>query len=141
MEEFTALTLSELVCLPPARAWDLLTDWTAAPAWMPGVTQMEAEEALRLGTVLDYHSGGHERQLTVIALNPGVSITLSTGPGEGRVEYAYMLTRDGADTRVELVVSVPSVGSAANALELRAAVAEAEAGHLAGFKNYAELAP
>lgn len=141
MEEFTALRLSELVYLPPARVWDLLTDWTAAPAWMPGIVEMHAEDELRIGAVIDYHSGTHERQLTVIALVPGRAITLSTGPDEGRTDYAYALAEDGADTRIELVISVPPAGPGGSPPELRAALAEAEAGHLAGFKNFAEMAP
>ncbi|GAA4381920.1 SRPBCC family protein [Paeniglutamicibacter cryotolerans] len=141
MEDFTALRLTELVYLPPARVWDLLTDWAAAPAWMPGIAEMHAEEPLRVGAVLDYHSGGHERQLTVIDLDLGRAITLSTGPGDGRTDYSYSLSEDGSDTRMELVVSVPPAGPGGSPAELRHAVAAAEAGHLAAFKNFAEMAP
>lgn len=141
MEDFEVLRQTELVYLPPARVWDLLTDWAAVPAWMPGITEMHAEEPLRVGAVLDYHSGGHERQLTVIEMVEGKALTLSTGPGDGRTDYAYALTEDGSDTRLQLVVSVPPAGPGGSPEELRDAVAEAETGHLAAFKNFAEKAP
>ena len=141
MDDFAVLRLTELVYLPPARVWALLTDWAAVPAWMPGITEMHAEGPLLVGAVLDYHSGGHERQLTVIEMVQGKALTLSTGLGDGRTDYAYALVEDGADTRLQLVVSVLPAGPGGSPAELRAAVAEAEAGHLAGFKNFAEKAP
>ena len=40
METLTALEDEIIVHLPAGRVWDLLTDWAAAPAWLPGVEEM-----------------------------------------------------------------------------------------------------
>ncbi|NKX54993.1 SRPBCC family protein [Arthrobacter mobilis] len=139
----TAFTTSELVFLPPARVWALLTDWTAAaPAWMPGVTEMHAEGPLAPGLALDFHVQGHDRTSTVSAVDPGRSITISFGAGDVRTDYRYDLAEDGDDTRLTLTVDVVvSDRLAGLAGQIRDELAAADGQLLENFKRYAEKAP
>jgi carbon monoxide dehydrogenase subunit G len=138
----TAFTDSELVYVPPARVWALLTDWVAAPVWMPGVTEMHAEGPLEPGLEIDLHAQGHDRTYTVTHVEPGRSLTITTGEGDVRTDYRYALAPDGEDTRLSLTVDVAVSEELADmAGEIRATVAEADGGQLAGFKRFAEKAP
>lgn len=142
MAQFQALDTQELIHLSVARVWELLTDWVAAPRWMPGVDSMEAEQLTGLGAVLDYRSGTHERQLAIIELSEGKSITLSSGGGDVSVHYRYDLAEDSEQTRVRLRVVIDASELLADEVgELRAAVASAEAGTLSALRTYAESAP
>jgi uncharacterized protein YndB with AHSA1/START domain len=142
MGENTAFTASELVFLPPARVWALLTDWTAAPQWLPGVSEMHAEGPLEPGLCLDFHSRGHDRTCTVTAVDPGRSLTISYGQGDVRTDYRYDLADDGGDTRLALTVDVAvSEALAGMAGQIRDEVAAVEPLQLENFKRYAEKAP
>ena len=142
MEPVQALAESVVVHIPPPRAWALLTDWVAAPVWMPGVTEMHAEGPTEPGLVIDFHARGHDRTAEITALDPGRSITISTGEGDAGVHYAYLLAADGLDTRLTLEVTV-HIGDQLGdmAWDIAASVAEADQTQLANFKRYAEAAP
>lgn len=138
----TAFTVSEMVYLPATRVWVLLTDWTAAPLWMPGVTQMSAEGPTQLGVAIDYVSAGHERTASITAVEHGRSITFTTGQGDIRADYRYDLAADGDDTRLTLTADVvvsPELSGLAD--QVREGIAEADGAQLADFKRYAEAAP
>ena len=76
------------------------------------------------------------------AVEPGRSLTITTGAGDVRTDYRYALVPDGEDTRLSLTVDVAvSDQLGAMAEEIRASIAEADGGHLAGFKRFAEKAP
>lgn len=138
----TAFTVTELVYLPASRVWALLTDWTAAPAWMTGVTRMSPEGPIDVGLDLDYESDGHSRTASITALHSGHSFTLTTGTGDVRADYRYELNDDGGDTRLSLTADVVVSSELAEmAPQIRHAVADADAGQLAAFKRYAEAAP
>lgn len=142
MTQFQALDIQELVHLPATRVWDLLTDWVAAPKWMPGVDSMEAERLTSPGTVLDYRSGDHERQLVIAELHPERSITLSTGSGDIAVLYRYELSAESGQTMLRLVVSVAAAAELEDEVgELLAAIADSESGTLKALREYAEAAP
>ncbi|MFD1214052.1 SRPBCC family protein [Arthrobacter sp. GCM10027362] len=143
MGENTAFTTSALVFLPPARVWALLTDWTAAPAWMSGVSEMHAEGPLEPGLALDFHAQGHDRTAMVSAVDPGRSITISSGQGDLRTDYRYDLADDAGDTRLTLTVDVVAGGDGLAELagQLRAELAAADSLQLENFKRYAEKAP
>jgi uncharacterized protein YndB with AHSA1/START domain len=138
----TAFTATELVYVPPRRVWDLLTDWVAAPAWMPGVREMHAEGPTALGLTIDFHSNGHDRSATVTELEPGRSITITSSQGDVRADYRYVLEPDGGDTRLTLTAEV-AVSDALEGLagEIRETIAAADQGQLASFKRFAEKAP
>ncbi|GAA1496871.1 hypothetical protein GCM10009628_18740 [Paeniglutamicibacter kerguelensis] len=121
----------------------MLTDWVAAPKWMPGVDSMEAEQLTTIpGTVLDYRSGEHERQLVITELQDGQSITLATGSGDIRVLYSYELSEGSGQTTVRLLVSVEAAAELEDEVgELLAAIADSESGTLKALRIYAEAAP
>ncbi|MEE1621782.1 SRPBCC family protein [Zafaria sp. Z1313] len=138
----TAYRQDVLVRVPPARAWDLLTDWAAAPAWLPGVTEMHAEGPLGPGTRIDLHTEGHERTFTVADVEPGSLLVVTGGEGDVRTQYRYGIAREGADTRLTLEIDVEVSDSlAALAGDIRAAVAGSDGRQLAAFKRFAERAP
>ncbi|WP_372698985.1 SRPBCC family protein [Arthrobacter sp. JSM 101049] len=140
--EGTACTASELIRLPRPRVWFLLTDFTAAPLWLPGVTEMHADGPLATGVEVDVHVGNHVRTHTVSSFIPEHELCISTGDGDVHTTYAYRLADSGDDTRLELAIDVVvSAALAAEAEGIRASVAADEAGHLARFRAYAELAP
>ncbi len=142
MTRFEALNIQELIHLPVTRVWDLLTDWAAAPKWMPGVDSMEAEQLTGFGAVLDYRSGTHERQLVISSLEDGKSITLSAGSGDIGVLYSYELSDEFGHTLVRLTVGVEAVAELEDEVgELLAAIATSESATLKGLRAYAESAP
>ncbi|RZU63489.1 SRPBCC family protein [Zhihengliuella halotolerans] len=144
MEAITALEDEILIHLPQPRVWSLLTDWTAAPEWMPGVDTMHAHGAAAPGQVLRYTAGDHERQLSVVTYEPGGALTLATGSdgADVRIEYGYLLVAEGDQTRLRLRVGVRVNGDGGNGVgELREALADAESGQLESFRAYAEKAP
>lgn len=142
MTQFQALHTQELIHLSPPRVWQLLTDWVAAPKWMPGVDSMEAEQLTAPGAVLDYRSGAHERQLLVSELAEEEAITLTSGGGDISVHYRYSLAEESAQTRVQLVITVEAAEELREEVgELLAAIAGSEAETLVSLRSYAEAAP
>jgi carbon monoxide dehydrogenase subunit G len=138
----TAFTASEQVFVPPERAWALLTDWAAAPAWMPGVNEMHAEGPLAVGQSISFHSQGHDRSSTVTELDVGRCITITSSQGDVRADYRYELGGEAGATRLTLTADVVvSEELAAMAEQIRRAIAEADSGQLASFKRFAEAAP
>jgi uncharacterized protein YndB with AHSA1/START domain len=138
----TAFEASETIRLPRRRVWDLLTDFTAAPLWLSGVTEMHADGPLGPGTELDVHAGGRVRTFTVGDYIPERELVISAGDGDMHTTYSYLLEDSGDDTLLTLVVAVavaPSI--AAEAQGIRTALADAEAGQLEAFRRYAERAP
>lgn len=144
MQTLEALEDEIVIHLPPARVWELLTDWAAAPAWLPGIEEMHVDGAAGPGQVLVYSSGGHERRYTLSTLDPGRGLTMVSGGPEDdlAVEYGYLLVPDAAWTRVGLRVAVRAAEAfAEEGLGLAAALADAEAGQLEALRDYAEKAP
>lgn len=142
MTQFQALDSQELIHLSVPRVWELLTDWVAAPKWMPGVDSMEAEQLTSLGTVLDYRSGSHERQLLISELVDEKAITLTSGGGDISVHYRYALAGESAQTRVRLTIKVEAAKKLRNEVgDLLAAIAGSEADTLKSLRAYAEAAP
>lgn len=140
--ETTASTDSELIHLPRARVWALLTDFTAAPLWLTGVTEMHADGPLAAGVDVDVHVGNRVRTHTVSRFIPERELWISAGDGDVRTTYAYRLADSGDDTRLELAIDVVvSAALGAEAEGIRASVAADEDGQLARFRRYAELAP
>lgn len=140
--DVTAYTASELVHLPRTRVWALLTDFTAAPLWLTGVTEMHADGPLAAGVDVDVHVGNRVRTHTVSGFTPERELCISTGEGDVHTTYAYYLTDSGDDTELKLHVDVwVSAPLRREAEGIRAALAADEAGQLARFREYAERAP
>lgn len=142
MDTKTAFTDTQLVYVSFTRAWALLTDWDAAPVWMPGVDHMYAEGPPELGMAVDFTAGGHERTATITALDPENSLTLTMGTGDVRTDYRYELAKDGDNVRVSLTVDVVVDDDLESmAEEIRESVAQADGNQLRQFKQYAEASP
>lgn len=144
METFTALEDEIVVHLPTPRVWDLLTDWSAAPVWLPGVDEMHVNGPAGPGQELTYVAGGRERLYTLFTFDPGHGMTMVNGTDDAelRVEYGYLLVPDGDWTRVHLRVAVRAAQELREeALGLATALADAEAAQLEDFRAYAEKAP
>ncbi|ASN40707.1 MAG: SRPBCC family protein [Paeniglutamicibacter terrestris] len=142
MTQFQVLDIQELIHLAPDRVWELLTDWVAAPQWMPGVDSMEPEQLTSPGALLDYRSGAHERQLLIKELREGHAVTLSSGGGDINVLYGYELLAESGQTRVRLTISVEAAEELREEVgELVAAIADSEAATLKSLRSYAESAP
>lgn len=138
----TAYAASELIHLPRSRVWALLTDFTAAPLWLTGVTEMHADGPLAAGVDVDVHVGSRVRTHTVIRFIPERELCISAGDGDVHTTYAYRLQDSGDDTRLDLAVDVVvSPALTAEGEGIRASVAADENGHLARFRRYAEVAP
>ncbi|GAA5225804.1 SRPBCC family protein [Paeniglutamicibacter antarcticus] len=142
MTQFQALDVQELIHLSVPRVWELLTDWAAAPEWMPGVDWMEAEQLTGPGTVLDYRCGPHERQLLITDVREEDSITLSSGGGDITVLYTYLLTEESEQACVRLTISVQAAEGLRDEVGgLLSAIADSEASTLKTLRAYAEAAP
>ncbi|WP_417217606.1 SRPBCC family protein [Arthrobacter sp.] len=138
----TAYAASELIHLPRSRVWALLTDFTAAPLWLAGVTEMHADGPLAAGVEVDVHVGSRVRTHSVSRFMPERELCISAGDGDVHTTYTYRLEDSADDTRLDLAVGVVvSPELTAEAEGIRASVATDEDGHLARFRRYAELAP
>lgn len=103
---------------------------------------MSAEGRPEMGMAIDYTSGGHQRTATITALEPRESITLTTSQGDVETVYRYDFAKDGDNVRLTITADViVSEELSDMAAEIRAAVAESDAGLLEAFKRYAEAAP
>ncbi|NUL44652.1 SRPBCC family protein [Cellulosimicrobium funkei] len=144
MLTIAALEDDIVVHLPAPRVWELLTDWAAAPEWLPEVEEMHVNGPAGPGQELSYATGGHQRQYTLATFEPGHGLTMVSGADDAdvRVEYGYLLLPDAGATRVHLKIAVrASEELREEALGLAAALADADAGQLESLRDYAEKAP
>src|SRR3712207_8368232 len=106
-----AFTVSTTVAAAPERVWATITDWSAAPGWMPGTSAFRLDGPLRTGAVLHYTARGKERTSTVAEVVPGRSLTLVSTVGKVHAAYTYVLTPVTGGTRVELTADVTTSGA------------------------------
>ena len=141
-DKTTAYQASEHISLPVQRVWALLTDFTAAPLWLTGVTEMHADAPLGLGVELEVRMGEHMRTYTLAGFAPERELVISTGDGDVHTIYEYQLSPDAGGTLLTLTVQVViSSQVPGDGWDIRRAVADAESSQLPAFKGYAELAP
>ena len=138
-----AFASHETINLPPDAVWTRLTDWSAAPDWMPGVSDSKAEGTLAVGTQLRFTARGKERVCEVTELAAGRSITLTSRVGRTRADYRYSLTPlGGGSTGLDLVATVTTDGAMKLlAPVIRKAIAREDAVQLTNFKKSIEGAP
>lgn len=135
-----AFSSHETINLPSDAVWARLTDWSSAPAWMPGVSALRQDGTLAVGSVLRFSARGKERVSEVTELVPGRSITLTSRVGKTRADYRYSLTAAGqSSTAVDLVATVTTDG----AMKLlgpviRKAIAREDSVQLVNFKKSVE---
>src|SRR3712207_1953112 len=130
-----AFTVSTTVAAPPKRVWATITDWSAAPEWMPGTSAFRLDGPLRPGAVLHYTARGKERTSTIAEVVPERSITLTSTVGKVHAAYTYTLTPAAGGTRVDLAADVRTAG-AMRLLDrvIRRAIAKEDSGQLDRLK-------
>lgn len=96
-----ATSLTEPV--PAGPVWDRLVDWGSATQWMPGVDALRAEGPVAAGTALVFTARGKERRGSIVAVEPGRSVTLRSIQGGVTADYTYECVDHGQGTRVSLI--------------------------------------
>lgn len=106
-----AFTDRRILTAPPAEVWAALTDWSRAPAWLPGVERMRADGPLAVGTVLRFTARGKDRTSTIAALEPGRVLTLTSEQPGVRADYRYEVEPAGSGAAVSLTADVETRGA------------------------------
>lgn len=102
-----AFTFSEFIAAPPARVWQVLTDFDAAPKWRPLIVSMQTVDGqpLHLGSdvkiVAEFIGQRSERVSKTTAFEPGKRWTLHSGDVK-TIEgwFDFILEPNGNGTRV-----------------------------------------
>jgi carbon monoxide dehydrogenase subunit G len=130
----TAFTASATIDRPAAEVWDRLTDWPAAPAWMPGVDSIRVS-----GPELTFRARGRERTGRVEIVEPGRTVVLHSSQGGVTAAYTYTCRPDGHRTTVTLVADCRAGGVwRPFAGLLRLAIRRADGGQVAALKRTIE---
>ncbi len=134
-----AFTASATIAAPPERVWATMTDWAAAPEWMPGTSAFRIDGPLRPGAALHYTARGKERTSTVAEVIPERSLTLTSTVGKVHAAYTYVMTPVAGGTRVDLTADVRT-GGAMRLLGgvIRRAIAKEDSGQLDRLKPLVE---
>jgi len=101
---------NQTILASPHAVWAMLTDWSTASEWMPGVSDMRAAGDTAIGTELTFSARGKARSSTVTALEPGRLITMSSTMPGVLADYTYTLEPAGDATTVSLVADVETSG-------------------------------
>jgi carbon monoxide dehydrogenase subunit G len=130
----TAFTASATIERPAPEVWARLTDWPAAPAWMPGVQSLRVS-----GSELTFQARGRDRTGRIEVVEPGRTVVLRSARGGVTAAYTYTCVPDGDRTRVTLTADCVAAGAwrPFGGL-LRAAIRRADGGQLAAFKRVVE---
>lgn len=130
----TAFTASTTVERPAPQVWDRLTDWPAAPAWMPGVESVRVD-----GSTLTFRARGRERTGRIEVVRPGRTVVLHSTQGGVTAAYTYTCAPDGDRTVVTLTADCHVSGMwRPLAGLLRAAIRRADGRQLDAFKRAVE---
>lgn len=135
-----AFTDEQTIAAPPDAVWARLTDWRAAPHWMPGVESMDADGPLTVGSVLRFTARGKPRTSTVTAVDPGRSLTLQSLVGGVTADYIYTVqSTDAAGTTVRLEALIGTRGvMTLLAPVIRSAIAKEDGVQLTRLKAWIE---
>jgi carbon monoxide dehydrogenase subunit G len=130
----TAFIASATVERPAAEVWARLTDWPAAPAWMPGV------ESIRVsGPDLTFRTRGRDRTGRIEIVEPGRTVVVHSSQGGVSAAYTYSCVPDGGRTTVTLTADCHAGGIwRPFAGLLRAAIRRADSGQIAALKRVIE---
>lgn len=106
-----AFAVAQTIDRPVEQVWKHLTDWPAAPSWLPGVESMHADGETAEGTTITFRTRGKSQTSTITELTAGRSLTLTSKQGPVTANYAYTLTPLGADrTRAALTADIEVAG-------------------------------
>jgi carbon monoxide dehydrogenase subunit G len=130
----TAFIVSTTVERPATEVWARLTDWPAAPTWMPGV------ESIRVnGPELTFRTRGRDRRGRIEVVDPGRTVVVHSSQGGVSAAYTYSCLPDGDRTKVTLTADcqVRGVWRPFAGL-LRVAIRRADSGQLTALKRTIE---
>ena len=105
-----AFTSATTIGHPVGPVWNRLVDWDSAAQWMSGVDALRAEGPVAAGTTLVFTARGKERRGSIVAVEPGRSVTLRSIQGGVTADYAYECVDQGRGTRVSLVADCSMTG-------------------------------
>ncbi len=108
----TAFETTHRIALAPDAVWTVLTDWSRAHEWMPGIDALVPDGPTAVGTTLRFTAHGRDRTSTIAVLEPGARLMLhSEAPGVV-ADYTYTLVAAGeGETDVTLVADVVTKGA------------------------------
>ena len=130
----TAFTTSATIERPAAEVWTRLTDWPAAPAWMPGVDSVRVN-----GSELTFRARGRDRTGRIEIVEPGRTVVVHSAQGAVTAAYTYTCEPDGSRTKVTLTADCRAGGVwRPFAGLLRAAVRRADGGQVSALKRTIE---
>jgi carbon monoxide dehydrogenase subunit G len=130
----TAFIASATVERPTAEVWARLTDWPAAPAWMPGV-----ESILVSGPELTFRTRGRDRTGRIEIVEPGQTVVVHSSQGGVSAAYTYSCVSEGGRTKVTLTADCHAKGVwRPLAGLLRAAIRRSDSGQLTALKRMIE---
>jgi carbon monoxide dehydrogenase subunit G len=137
-----AFAVTQIIDRPVEQVWKHLTDWSAGPAWLPGVESMHADGETAVDTPISFRTRGKEQTSTITELTPERSVTLTSTQGPVTAAYAYTLERLGDDrTRISLIADVEVRGPLAlTAPALRRAIKRTDNVQLDRLKAHIEQA-
>lgn len=132
-----AFAVTQTIDRPVEQVWKHLTDWSAGPAWLPGVESMHAD-----GETISFRTRGKEQTSTITELTPERSVTLTSTQGPVTAAYTYTLEHLGDDrTRISLAADVEVRGPlAVTAPALRRAIKRTDSVQLDRLKAHVEQA-
>lgn len=129
-----AFTATEIIDRPADQVWQVLTDWSRAAEWMPGVAAVRVD-----GDTLWFTARGRERSSEITDVRPGSSVTLTSVQGGVHAAYKYTVVASGASTATTLVATLATSGPWRLAAPLlRVLVKRADGGQLAALKRVIE---
>ena len=100
------LSIKETIQRPAPQVWEVLTDWTNAHMWMPGIEGMTADGETAEGTKLTFRARGAERSSSIVNCDVGRSLVLRSVQGGVTADYKYEVHElDERSTRVTLVAN------------------------------------
>ena len=134
-----AFTTTETIDAAPERVWRVLTDWSQAPRWMPGVTAAAGPADPTPGAELALTARGKQRISTVHSIDSGATLTLRSVQGGVTADYHYLLRPAQAGTEVLLTAEVATRGMMTLLGPIiRRAIRGADAGQLTRLKSLVE---
>lgn len=135
----TVFTSERQITTSRAEVWRLLTDWSAAPAWL-GVSDPRLDGPLVRGARLTFEARGKEQSSTVEQVDPPQLLVLRSVQGAVTADYTYRLREiESQGTEVSLQVEVDVHGAMRLlAPVIRSAIRRADGGQLDRFVEQAQ---
>ncbi|GLI27289.1 hypothetical protein ARHIZOSPH14_15310 [Agromyces rhizosphaerae] len=116
------------IAVSPSEVWAMLTDWSRAHEWMPGIDELVPDRPTEVGTVLSFTAQERERSSTITTLQENRRLVLHSEASVVIADYEYTLVPIGdVATEITLVARVEVRGAMRPfAKRIRTSIAEAD---------------